>query len=127
MLKVKTALKASPIHGIGLFAKQFIPKGTIVWEMSELDLKLTREEFNRLDDITKELFNYYGFTDGGHYILGVDNSRFVNHSDSPNVVNDIAARDIEIGEEITYDYKNFDCESKRNLEGVLAKELYRRD
>ena len=32
MLLVKTKLNISPIHGIGLFAVEFIPAKTIVWK-----------------------------------------------------------------------------------------------
>ena len=32
MLLVKTKLGVSSVHGIGLFAAQFIPKGTATWE-----------------------------------------------------------------------------------------------
>ena len=35
MLKVKTYLDKSSIHGIGLFANQDIKKGTLVWAFTE--------------------------------------------------------------------------------------------
>ena len=31
---VKTSIEDSPINGKGLFAGEFIPKGTIIWEFS---------------------------------------------------------------------------------------------
>ena len=53
----------------------------------------------------------------GHYILCSDDARFFNHSDDPNVIStpvageqegmDIAARDVNAGEELLYDYRVF--------------------
>jgi len=44
MLQVKTYVKESKIHGNGLFAKEFIPKGTIIWKFdSRLDTKISEE------------------------------------------------------------------------------------
>ena len=34
MLLVKTRLGASAIHGIGLFADEFIPKDTVTWRFT---------------------------------------------------------------------------------------------
>ena len=33
-MTVKTIIKESDIHGIGLFADEFIPKGTKIWEFT---------------------------------------------------------------------------------------------
>ena len=49
MLVVKTKIKNSPIHGIGLFAEEFIPKGTLVWKLNKkFDLIYTKKQFNSL-------------------------------------------------------------------------------
>jgi len=56
--------------------------------------------------------------------LCADNAKHMNHSDSPNVVNgedgdgvetNVAARDIEAGEELTCDYYSFDLDAARKL------------
>jgi SET domain-containing protein len=45
MLLVKTRLDRSQISGIGLYADEFIPKGTIIWRFTPgLDLKLNQEQ-----------------------------------------------------------------------------------
>jgi SET domain-containing protein len=45
MVLVKTKVKESPIHGLGLFADQFIPKGTEIWRFTPgFDQKFTREQ-----------------------------------------------------------------------------------
>ena len=41
--------------------------------------------------------------------MGIDNEKYLNHSNDPNVNdNGIALKDIKIGDEITVDYKDFD-------------------
>lgn len=89
MLIVKTYIKNSPTHGIGLFAAEFIPKGKIFWELKKgLDIIITQEEFEKLTDLEKDYFNhfaYYNERDGGWVLCG-DNSRFTNHSKNPSYV-----------------------------------------
>jgi SET domain-containing protein len=53
----------------------------------------------------------------------------MNHSDEPNVIEgdldreeNIAACDIEVGEELTCDYYAFDLDAQRKLSGVLDPE-----
>lgn len=54
MLLVKTKIGPSTIQGIGLFADQFISKGTRVWEFnSDLDLEITFKQLNTLPPIAK--------------------------------------------------------------------------
>lgn len=124
MLLVKTKIGVSTIHGIGLFADQFIPKGTHIWRFHKgVDRKFTESEVGKLPDIIQEYFNTYAYQnpETRKYILCCDNGRFINHSETPNCVGiddpdgeeegiDIAARDIQAGEEITSNYKDFDTE-----------------
>lgn len=111
MLIVKTYLDKSPINGIGLFAGEFIPKGTKIWIFApKLDLA-----FKRVEVKNKNIFDFlnkYCFKHNGHYILCTDDGRFINHSDTPNTDDKtfpytIAAKDIEQGEEITSNYNDF--------------------
>lgn len=109
MLLVKTKLDKSPIHGIGLFANQFIPKGTVIFRESIFTIKLTNEEFLKLDDIPQTFVDVYGYFLDGFWRVSLDNDRFMNHSDTPNTleidaITTIAATDIKIGEEITTNY-----------------------
>ena len=117
MLLVKTKIGKSKIHGIGLFADQFIPKGTLVQKfMSGFDLIISREEVSKLSEPSKEQFLKYAYKNKkGNYILCFDDTRFLNHSDNPNLISDdpneeidIAARNIEKGEELTVNYRDFD-------------------
>jgi len=54
------------------------------------------------------------------FVISSDHSKHMNHSDRPNVIQgdgyfDIAARDIEPGEELTCDYHTFDLDAKLKL------------
>ena len=49
MLLVKTYLDKSPIHGIGVFAAERIPKGTKIWRFVDgFDRCYTPKQFARL-------------------------------------------------------------------------------
>lgn len=120
MLYVKTEIRPSPIHGVGLFAMQMIPKGALIWKFdSGIDILVSKEKYSSLSEIGKEFLDHYGYwsMEMDAYVCAADNHRFTNHSNNPNVgtVNagpgndgqDIALRDIESGEEITVDYRVF--------------------
>jgi SET domain-containing protein len=114
VLLVRTMLRASPIHGLGLFAAERIPKGSLVWKYSEgFDHQISVSYFNSLPSIAKAAITHYSeFNNGGFYISG-DDSRFINHSETPNIktitnpYESSAVSDIEIGEEILEDYREF--------------------
>lgn len=116
MILVNTRLGLSDRHGIGLFAAQFIPKGTVTWEFSqELDTGYSEDQINRMSIPAREQFLKYAYFDKvlEKYILCFDDQRFINHcSVSPNILStpwrDIAARDIQEGEELVCDYNCYD-------------------
>jgi SET domain-containing protein len=121
MLLVKTYLAESRIHGIGLFAAQRIPKGTVVWRLEPtLDLELTEAQLEALAPPARDQIEKYTYLDlvRGTYVLCGDDARFFNHSDAPNCHDfpdadggtTVAARDIAEGEELTSDYSRFDAE-----------------
>jgi SET domain-containing protein len=121
MLLIKSTVKTSQIHGLGLFADQDISKGTVIWKFSpKLDLEINPADFDRLDQREKNYINFYGFrskkTDNYH--LSFDNVKFINHAKEGNITVDktiddveyplVASRDIKAGEEILQDYFEFD-------------------
>lgn len=122
MLLVKTKIGKSGIHGIGLFADQFIPKGSIVWKFQPgFDLKISENCLDKLSEFSREQFLNYAYLNKktGNYVLCFDDARFYNHSKNPNCVSyypdledeegiDIAVIDINKGDEITCDYEEFD-------------------
>ena len=121
-----TEVKSSKIHGLGLFAKKFIPKGTVWWHARKDDiLIISKEQFNVLDSSVKTarmenfmeillIFSYYE-RELDALVFCLDNSRYVNHSlnansgpsEDENPFCSAALRDIEIGEEITEDYSEY--------------------
>ncbi|RJP45635.1 SET domain-containing protein-lysine N-methyltransferase [Candidatus Parcubacteria bacterium] len=119
MLLVKTRIGPSKIHGIGLFADQFIAKGTLVQKfMPGFDLIIPESEIQKLSEPAREQFLKYAYKNkDGQYILCFDDTRFLNHSDNPNLISnnpteeiDVAAQDIQKGEELTVNYKEFDAD-----------------
>lgn len=122
MMTVKTVLGPSKIHGIGLFADQFIPKGTIVWEFTPiLDIELSEETLNCLPEKAIKYYkkHWYRSPKTGNCVLCFDDTKYINHSENPNCADvdgfigeapDVALRDIQIGEEITLDYRIIDAD-----------------
>lgn len=120
MLCVKTKIKESNIHGIGLFADQFIPKGTLVWKFTPgFDQRFTKEQILALPiEVQIYLSKYVWLSKNtGLYCLSSDNGKYFNHSENPNVrseydgeeeVRTYAIRDIESGEEILDNYSTFE-------------------
>ncbi len=99
----------SPIEGTGLVATELIPAGTVIWKASPDDIKLTARELRRLPREQHHLV----YQCGDRFILTVDGSQYMNHSCDPNTwwlgdETTVARRDIQPGEEITYDYASSD-------------------
>ena len=111
MMHPDTELKfISADIGYGVFAKTFIPRGTITWVTDELDRRFTREEVERLHPMCREMVDKYAFVvSGGESVLCWDHGRFVNHACRPNCLSagltfEFAIHDIAAGEELNDDY-----------------------
>lgn len=121
MLLVPTSIRQSPIHGLGLFAEEDIPEGTIIWRFDPLVDRLIPEgELGRLPAHVADYIDIYSefFPDLGVLVLSGDNDRYTNHSDDPNTEVVLpnhpealvrARRHIRAGEEITCDYNVINC------------------
>lgn len=132
MLLVKARLAKSPIEGLGLFAHEFIAKHTVVWRFNPvLDQLLKPDVLETLSEHDRAYLHRYTYLNmrTGNYVLCGDDSRFINHSEDPNLVGvyppgddegeDVAARDIQKGEELTSDYRTFDRECRLKLGEVV--------
>lgn len=115
VLRISASIGASKISGIGLFAAQFIPKGTITWQYdSKFDSSFDEADLVEMPDVARAPFLKYAYFDHSlnKYILCSDYQRFINHSTSPNITStpscDVAMRDIEEGEELTCDYAMYE-------------------
>jgi len=114
MLLVKTYLDKSAIHGLGVFAGQFIRKDTKIWRFVEgFDRFYSPKEFARLPKPARDFIKFHGYRVDGEILFTVDHDRHMNHSDEPNTYLKsgyaIARCSIRKGEEITNDYREFDA------------------
>lgn len=130
MLTVKTSIKPSSIHGVGLFAEEFIPKGTVTWRFNpRFDIYFDPREVASMPSAERELVETYAYLSRktGKYVYSVDNTRFANHSTNPNIDNStvlpgdveicgVAKRDIQAGKELTVDYRIFDAGDRDSIE-----------
>lgn len=109
---VNARLGASPIHGIGVFAVRDIKKGQKLYldiapQMFQLSYKRLTNQMPSY--ITEMILERWPTVMRGSAFMYPD-TRFVaymNHSDDANydAYNDVALRDIEVGEEITENYR----------------------
>ncbi|MDB5036759.1 MAG: hypothetical protein JWQ35_287 [Bacteriovoracaceae bacterium] len=125
MLLVKTKIGVSSIHGIGVFADQYVMRGTPMWKFQPgFDLQLTLAELDRLSEPARHQTLNYAYLDrsSNRYILCADDARFYNHSEMPNTgpdptnpddYIDVALLDIEPGEEILCNYRDFYTDIER--------------
>ncbi|MFX1326579.1 MAG: SET domain-containing protein [Promethearchaeota archaeon] len=126
-IETYTKVKTSDIHGVGLFAKVLIPKGTVWWHARPQDIIIvSKYQFLILDSSqkTKQMkdFMHYLLTysyyerDTDSLIFCLDNARFVNHSfnansgatEDENGFCSVTLKDIQPSEEITEDYSKYD-------------------
>jgi len=116
MLTIKTMVAPSNIEGKGLYAAEFIVKGTVVSRWIEgLDKTFSEDYLNKLKPEDKEAFKLMASWDGDSWFMSGDDGVYFNHSKSPNIRvvmgrgspatwDRIAIRDIQSGEELTMDY-----------------------
>jgi len=114
MLLVKTYLDKSTIHGLGVFAGEFIRKGTKIWRFVEgFDRCYSPKQFAKLPKQARDFLKSYAYRVDGEILFTVDHDHYINHSDDPNTHLKsgyaIARRDIRKGVEITNDYREFDA------------------
>jgi hypothetical protein len=134
MLLIKTSVKPSKIQGIGVFATQKIPKGTIIWKFNPMfDIVFDEAEVKNMPEIQRDLIYSHAYfsKEIKKYIYCADNARFINHSKNNNIDSveaqtgeegyDVANRDIKIGEELTMNYRQFDANDEKGGEEYLKK------
>ena len=96
--------------GLGVFATQFIPAGTIVYVLDQLDIIIEHNRDILSNKVYRDYLDKYAYVDAkGNHIVCWDHGKYVNHSCNPNTLStgygfEIAIRDIYPGEEITDDY-----------------------
>lgn len=116
MLLVKTYVSKSSIAGVGLFAAELIPAGTVWWRYSPAagDQVRTGAQIRAMGAPSRAFWKKYAFKSdkSGRRCLCFDDARYVNHSNNPNTFEDnygcsVALVDIQVGEELTENYASF--------------------
>jgi len=127
MMLIATRVQPSAIHGLGLFAVNFIPVGTPVWKFQPgFDHDFSPAQFAALPPLARQHTRWFCFVSqtDGHVILSGDHACFINHASNPNTgappaagppVVTVALRDIAAGEEITCNYFAYDADTPWKL------------
>ena len=115
MMLVRNYIDKSPIHGLGVYAGEFIPNGTCIWELTPgCDQIYSDGMLAALTAVQRDIVLFYGYIEPGMegVILCCDNARHYNFSNEPNSGSDerakhgarstYALRDIAAGEELTF-------------------------
>lgn len=126
MMMVETELRASAIHGIGVFVTEPVRVGQLIWRFdSRIDRIFTDAELQEMPQLLQQFMRTYSTLHGDLrlWVLCGDNGRHFNHSDTPNTRSlgiafgdDVASEDMEPGTELTSDYRTI-CDAVRS-EGV---------
>lgn len=109
MLFVKVNEREIAGKGKGVFTQEFIPKGTLVWRLDYGAPRYSQAEYEQLpEEIKKDVYQ-----EDDVYVRASGYGESWNHSCDANTWwtadNELSARrDIQTGEEITYDYATAD-------------------
>ena len=111
MLLVMHSVRKSPIHGMGLFTNEAILAGQVVWRYDpnfDVEIPLSYAEMLPEPYLT-DLKTHAEYKEKEMvFILGNDGDIFMNHSETPPLIDCdkymIAARNIDLGEELTCNY-----------------------
>lgn len=136
MLHPATTIKPVSRHiGLGVFATEFIPRGTIVYVKDQLEIEIHANDARLSDPVMRVIIERYSYTEPtGTRILSWDLAKYVNHSCDPNTIStgygfEIAIRDIQPGEQITDDYGLLNIENpmKCSCKSANCRKLVRPD
>ncbi len=124
MYLIKTEVRESTINGKGVFTLETTKEGDVVWKFVKgVDDKITTEEYGNLNDEDKKYIEKVGYLSplSNMWVFPSkdDNAKYTNHSNINNLtaiknielseeIYFIASRDINIGEELTNNYYEFD-------------------
>jgi SET domain-containing protein len=118
MMLVRTYLAPSAIEGLGVFTREPIRKGDLVWRFdTRFDRVIPVADMRDAPAHMQEFLDRYTYplpSDPENFVvLDVDEGRFMNHADEPNCEfppdgeTGWAVRDIAAGEELTCHYACF--------------------
>jgi SET domain-containing protein len=115
---VYVRLGASTIHGVGVFAVRRIKKGTNPFKRDNSNMIwVSAKKLSRLPPNIKKLYQDFGVLTNGRYGVPPSFNQltpawYINESTTPNMrcgkdYDFFAARDIEVGEELTLNYSTY--------------------
>lgn len=116
MFIINTYIAKSDIEGVGVFTAEDLKKGQVISKFEpEFDRLVPTEGYLNAPPHLKALLDRYAFPhpeNPGCIVYEADNSRFMNHSETPNTDYSNfeagrALRDIRAGEELTCNYNSF--------------------
>ena len=116
MLLIDTYLDKSPIQGMGVFAKNAISKGAVIWRLDvRFDRLIEVGVYESMAGPVKNYLDRYCYprrSDPRFIVFEADDARYMTHADDPNFGflserEAAALRDIAAGEELTCDYSIF--------------------
>ena len=118
MMTVRSYLAPSAIEGLGVFCRDPVARGEVVWRHDPLlDLRVPRARLADYPANVREFIERYAYVDlrdPAMLVLESDEGKFMNHAARPNTDfrgrdEGIALVDIPAGTELTCDYGEF-CE-----------------
>lgn len=136
MIHPHTTLKmVDDTIGYGVFATEFIPRGTMTYIKDELEICIGEKRYERLSKPLQEQVEKYSYkSSSGTRIVSWDIAKYMNHCCNANSMStgwgfEIAIRDIFPGEEITDEYGlfNMDYEFPLSCGEVNCRKVLRPD
>ena len=122
MMLVRTELRTSSIHGIGVFLVEPVTAGTVIWQFdSRVDRVYSTAEVESLPANSQAYLGVYAtwHASAQVWVLCGDNGRHSNHSGNPNTRSDgvafgqdVAVTYLPAGTELTSDYRTI-CDAVR--------------
>ena len=132
MLLIDHYVAQSPIHGLGVFSAESVPKGTLVWEFNDLiDHEIPESKLRDLrPHIVGKIHKHAWYhPESQCFWLGADGDYFMNHAETPTLEliqkTLFASKNIFIGDELTCDYRvvnvlDFSVAIAQNLSASVA-------
>ena len=88
MLTVSSYVAPSAIDGLGVFAGEYIERGSLMWSLNpKFDIFISREEIEGYAPHMQDFIARYSYPHlemPGVVMVDSDNGRFMNHSLTPN-------------------------------------------
>lgn len=112
LLLVEHFVAPSPVHGLGVFSRRFVPKGALVWAVHPaIDREIEQAELRSFPPHVRTLIQTHSeyMPEREIFRLSADGAYYMNHSNTPNLVDTgdemFAAIDIQPGDELFCDYR----------------------